>query len=288
MRHQRRHAAAPGRRRRRRRASTPPARGSASTATTTPAAPSPTRWPRSTPAPPTCRAPSTATASAPATPTCSPSSPTSSSSRACRCWSRARLREATRIAHAISEVTNVPALQPPALRRAERVRAQGRPARQRHQGRPRPLPAHRPHARRQRHADAGLRHGRPRQHRAQGRGSSASTSAGDDELLARVLAGSRTSSCAATPSTRPTPRSSCCCGEELDGRLHDYFEVESWRVITDARGDESAPLGGDRQAASPAASGSSPPGRATARSTPSTTRCARRCRRPTPRSTSSS
>ena len=44
-------------------------RGSGSTATTTPAAAWPTRWPRCSAAPPTCRARSTATASAAATPT---------------------------------------------------------------------------------------------------------------------------------------------------------------------------------------------------------------------------
>ena len=48
-----------------------PASGSACTRRTTPGARWPTRWPRWTPAPPTCRAPRTATASAPATPTCS-------------------------------------------------------------------------------------------------------------------------------------------------------------------------------------------------------------------------
>ena len=57
---------------------------------------------------------------------------------------------------------------PPALRRLLRVRAQGRAARLRHPGRPDALPAHRPGAGRQRHADAGLRHGRPGLGRAEG------------------------------------------------------------------------------------------------------------------------
>ena len=48
------------------------------------------------------------------------------------------------------------------------------------------------------------------------------------------------------------------------------------------------PVRGHRQGASPAASGSSRPARATARSTRSTTRCAAPWRRPTPSSTSSS
>ena len=55
-----------------------------------------------------------------------------------------------------------------ALRRRLGVRAQGGAARQRDQGRPRPLPAHGPGRRRQRHAPAGQRHGRPRLDRAQG------------------------------------------------------------------------------------------------------------------------
>ena len=55
-----------------------------------------------------------------------------------------------------------------AVRRRLGVRAQGRPARLRHQDRPGPLPAHGPGRRRQRHAAAGLRDGRPRVDRAQG------------------------------------------------------------------------------------------------------------------------
>ena len=54
------------------------------------------------------------------------------------------LREATRIAHAVSEVTNVRAVLAPALCGCERVRPQGRPACQRDQGRSRSLPAHGP------------------------------------------------------------------------------------------------------------------------------------------------
>ena len=78
------------------------------------------------------------------------------------------LREATRIAHAVAEVTNF--RRPPASPTSgQRLRAQGRAARQRDQGRPEPVPAHGPDARGQRHAPAGLGHGRARQHRAEGR-----------------------------------------------------------------------------------------------------------------------
>ena len=73
----------------------------------------------------------------------------------------------------------------------------------------------------------------------------------------------------------------------VSGTTLAYFDVESWRVITDARGDDLATseatvklvAGGRRFVAT---------GRATARSTPSTRRCARRSPRSTRRSTSSS
>ena len=64
----------------------------------------------------------------------------------------------------------LPAVSAPALHRRLVVRAQGRAARQRDPGRPRPLPAHRPGPRRQRHAAAGLGDGRSRDDRAQGQG----------------------------------------------------------------------------------------------------------------------
>ena len=52
-----------------------------------------------------------------------------------------RLQEATRMAHAVVRARERAAVQPPALRRRVRVRAQGRPARQRDPGRPDALPA---------------------------------------------------------------------------------------------------------------------------------------------------
>ena len=80
-----------------------------------------------------------------------------------------RLRDATRLGARDQRGDQRAAVQPAALRRLERVRAQGRPARQRPQGRPEPLPAHRPVRRRQRDAHPRLRHGRPGQHPPQGR-----------------------------------------------------------------------------------------------------------------------
>jgi 2-isopropylmalate synthase len=60
-------------------------------------------------------------------------------------------------------------------------------------------------------------------------------------------------------------------------RRRDYFDVESWRVITDARERRRSHLRGDRQAHR-GGSATWPPARATARSTPSTTRCGWRSR----------
>ena len=57
-----------------------------------------------------------------------------------------------------------------AVRGCFRLRPQGGPARLGDQGRPGPLPAHRPGPGRQPHAHARLRHGGPRLHRAQGQG----------------------------------------------------------------------------------------------------------------------
>jgi hypothetical protein len=242
VRHQRRDAARPGRRCRRRRRREHRARASASTATTTPAAPSPTRWPRSRPAPTTSRARSTATASAPATPTSSPSSPTCSSSRGWTSSSRTGCRGHPDLARD-QRGHECPALLPPAVRRLQRLRAQGRPARQRDQGRPRPLPAHRPQGRRQRHANARLGHGRPRLHRAQepraGLRSRPRRGRGQGGAGARDGQGARAAGLhlrrrrrqlrvAAAPRTRP-------------GALPDFFDVESWRVITDSRGEPTRP-----------------------------------------------
>jgi 2-isopropylmalate synthase len=54
------------------------------------------------------------------------------------------------------------------------------------------------------------------------------------------FARSRTRSCAATPSTRPTPPSSCCCAVRSTAPCPSSSTVESWRVITDARGEDDA------------------------------------------------
>jgi 2-isopropylmalate synthase len=195
--------------------SSAPARGSASTATTTPAAPSPTRWPRSTRAPRTCRARSTGTASAPATPTCSPSSPTCSSRRALELLEPHRLQESTRIAHAIAEVTNVPAYsrQPyvgssafahKAGLHASAIKVD--PDLYQHMD-----PKHVGNDMRMLVSDMAGRASIELKSRELGFDLDPSDEV-DAATLARVLREpSRTRSCAATPSTRPTRASSCCC-----------------------------------------------------------------------------
>ena len=100
----------------------------------------------------------------------------------------------------------LPARVATAVRRRLGVRAQGRAARQRDQGRPEPLPAHGPRGCRQRHEAAHLRHGRARLDRAQG--SRARLRARPRPGPAGDQRGSRTSSRAATPSRRPTRPSS--------------------------------------------------------------------------------
>ena len=168
------------------------------------------------------------------------------------------------------------AVQPPALRRRERLRAQGRPARQRHQGRPRPLPAHRPDAASATTCGcwcptwpaAPASSSRP--------ASSGYDLAGQDELLA-------------------PGRSAEVKDLELRGYTFDAADA-SFELLLRERGpgraaratSTSSPGGSSptprrRRGAcprppsswSPAAGGSSPPARATARSTRSTTRCGR-------------
>ena len=99
---------------------------------------------------------------------------------------------------------------PPALRRLLRVRAQGGAARLRHPGRPDALPAHRPGAGRQRHADAGLRHGRPGLGRAEGPRARLRPVAAARRSSAGSPTRSRSSRRAVTRSRRPTRASSCC------------------------------------------------------------------------------
>ena len=77
--------------------------------------------------------------------------------------------------------------------------------------------------------------------------------------------------------------------EEVEGVRPSYFEIESWRVITETSAHRPArPSRRRPSSCSPAARASSPPARGTVRSTRWTRRCARRSGRPTRGSRSSS
>ena len=145
------------------------------------------------------------------------------------------IREMSRIAHAISEVTNVaPDTHQPYVGLSAFAHKAG-PARLGDQGRPDALPAHRPRPGRQRHADAGLGHGRPRLGRAQGPRARLRP--------VRRQGGHR-------PGHRPGqgPRGprlhlrgrrrafELLLRDEL-GQRHEYFAVESWRVIVERHPD---------------------------------------------------
>ena len=86
-----------------------------------------------------------------------------------------RLREATRVAHAVSELANVPPYSRQPYVGASAFAHKAGPARQRGPGRPDALPARGPRAGRQRHADARLRHGRPGERSSSRAASSATT-----------------------------------------------------------------------------------------------------------------
>ena len=268
--------------------STPPASGSASTPTTTAAARSRTRWPPSTPAPRHVQG----------------------------CING--YGERTGNADLVSVVANLelkldrPVLPPgllqrgdpdrargrrghqraaglaAAVRRRLGVRAQGRAARQRDQGRPGPLPAHRPRA------TSATTCGCwsptwPAAPRSSSRAaSSASTSAPTRSCSPGSPSGSRSWRRPGYTFEAADASFELLLVEEVEGRRPSYFEVESWRVITETldhreAGDEAVSeatvkLQGRR------ASGTSSPARATARSTRSTRRCARRSARRSPRS----
>ena len=162
--------------------------------------------------------------------------PASSSSTG-GCCRRAACARATRIAHAVSELANVPpysrqpyvgasAFAHKAGLHASAIRVD--PMLYQHD---------RPGGGRQRHADARLRHGGPRIDRAQG---------------PRAGLRPRRQRRAARPGHRRRSRSwrprlhvrgcrrvvrAAAARAEVEGAPPDFFDVESWRVIVDARGD---------------------------------------------------
>ena len=127
-----------------------------------------------------------------------------------------------------------------AVRRLVGVRPQGRPARQRHQGRPQPLPAHGPGRRRQRHAPAGLRHGRPGRRSSSRAASSASTCPATESSSPASPTGSRSWRPAGYTFEAADASFELLLAEEVEGARPAYFDVESWRVITETTpGDEA-------------------------------------------------
>ena len=113
-------------------------------------------------------------------------------------------------------------------RRRSRTRPGCTPARSRST---RPLPAHGPGRRRQRHAAAGLRHGRPRVDRAQGPRARLRPVRRPRRWSTGSPRGSRSWRRAATPSRPPTRRSSCCWPRRSRARAR--------RTSTSSRGGSS-------------------------------------------------
>ena len=111
------------------------------------------------------------------------------------------------------------AVRPLAVRRGQRVRAQGRHPRLGDQGGPGPLPAHRPCRRRQRHAHADLRHGRARVDRAQGPRARVRPVGAPGAARPGHRTGQGRRGRAATPTRRRTRPSSCCCSRRSTGSV---------------------------------------------------------------------
>ena len=260
-----------------RRRSPRPARGSASTATTTPAARSPTRWPRSTPAPPTCRAPLNGygerTGNADLfTRRRQPGAQAGPR----RCCPTAGSREATRIAHAISEVTNVAAVHPPAVRRrlsafahkaglhASAIKVD--PDLYQHID---------PARRRQRHAACwSPTWPAARRIELKGRELGFDLSGDTDELLAPGHRPGQGAGGAGYTFEAADASFELLLREEVEGARPRTSRSSPGGSSPSRRRGGEALSARPRSSCAPAASGSSPPARATARSTRSTTRCA--------------
>ena len=178
-------------------------------------------------------------------------------------------------------------LQPPALRRRKRLRAQGGPPRERTQGGPEPLPAHGPRARRQRNAHPRLRHGGAREHRAQSQGGRARAVGPSGHRRRRAGAGE--GSRAARLDLRCCRRDGRAHGPRgLGARVRDLLLGGVLAGHDRLHGDRRRGRRRRRSSSMPTARGTSQPARATARSTPWTMPSGRRSRRPTRRSRSSS
>ena len=125
------------------------------------------------------------------------------------CLTDEQLASLTPTAHFFDELLNFTPGPRPAIRRAQRVRAQGRHARRRRQRRPGDVRAHRSRVVGNRRevliselSGKGTVHARARD---------AGIVLGDEQAAADWPSGSRSSSTAATTSRPPMARSSCCC-----------------------------------------------------------------------------
>ena len=169
------------------------------------------------------------TASAPATRTSSRWSPTSSSSSTAGA-ARRLLRDATRIAHAVAEVTNFP----PASRQpyvgtsafthkaaCTRARSRSIPT----------LPAHGPGGHRQRHAAARLRHGRRASIQLKSRelGFDLTDSQEDKDLVTRVTDRVKAMESRGYTFEAADASFELLLVEEVEGVRPAYFDIESWR-----------------------------------------------------------
>ena len=156
--------------------------------------------------------------------------------------------EATRIAHAVAEVTNFPpASRQPYVGTSAFAHKAGLHA-SAIKVDPEPLPAHGPDRRRQRHAPARLRHGRPRDDRAQGQELGFDLS-GDRELVTRVTDRVKAMEQSGFTFEAADASFELLLVEEVEGVRPSYFDVESWRVITETRTGGRGRLRGDGQAA---------------------------------------
>ena len=184
----------------------------------------------------------------------------------------AQLRAARRAVALRRRARQPRAQQAPGLRRPERLRAQGRPARRRRAEATRDLRAHRPGAGRQPPARAGLRPLRPQQHRSTRRASSASTSTSDEPAVAALLAGAEGARGAAASSSRaPRRRFELLMQKALDGDRVRHFRLIGFRVIdekrargraADRRGDHHARRARRRRSSTRPRSGNGPVQRA--------------------------
>ena len=283
VRHQRRHDADRARRRRPRGRAGDRGADWASTATTTPAAASPTPWSRWRRASPTCRAPPTATASGPATRTCSAWWPACSSRRAASFSRATGIREMARIAHAISEVTNVtPDTHQPYVGFSAFAHKAGLHA-----------SAIRVDPMLYQHIDPALV-GNDMRMLVSDMAGRASVElkgrelgfdlSGSKEVIGRVTDKVKELEARGYSFEAADASFELLLRDELAGERRRHFTVESWRVIVEQRDGSARSPARRRSGWSPRGSGSSRSARATARSTRSTGRCGRPSSRPSPSS----